>query len=441
MIYAKLFPVLLQGAGSAEIESFASYLHRLAHVHGIYVGELLKFSYKYAIRESMIQNIHPLPHYITVPELIRAEKITSMLVDLFQQLTDQKLEGSVLWFFENCLGRSNGEIVDGFRWCPECIAEMLNVGDEAYFKLIWHLTAINTCPIHRTPLIQNCEFCGCSQTSYIKNRTVGFCQDCGKSLSNRKRRLRPIDVVCSWEDIGLDVVMLFKDIALLPPNSLPENGIHKSIEDIFDYYWRVNREDEFYSSLSRDQLLAIVYKQESVSFKSARRIAYRLGIALYALLSGEVAHTSNVLDHEQFCTLPPGYLEASKKTKKDHMVVLNRIRVELKNNRTPPSLRALARQVNVSVGYLEYRHPVLVANVVRRHKLYSDELMLKKLHRAQSSALDFFLGEKYNGERKSRKQAYRTLRAETGLPKQILRRAIQTAYATLYDVKISEAKI
>jgi hypothetical protein len=436
MTIATLFPVALQGIGSSEIESFPSYLHRLAYAHGIYVGELLKFSYKYAVKEKIIRNIYFLPHYITVSELIRPEKVTSMLVDLFHQLTDQKLEGSVLWFFENCLGRSAGEIVEGFRWCPECFSEILNMGDEAYFKLIWHLTAISACPIHRTPLINKCEFCGCTQTSYIKSRAIGFCQDCGKSLSGRKKKLRPIDIIRSWEDIGLDIVELFKDMASLQPNSLPVNGIHKSVEDIFDYYWRVNREDEFYTSLSRDELLAIVYKQAPVSLKSARRIAYRLGIALCALLSGDAAKTSNMLDHEQFCTLPPGYLDASKKTKKDHMVILNKIKVELKNSKAPPSLKRLAKQVCVSIGYLEYRHPVLVANVVARHQAYCEEMMLKKLHKAQSSSLDFFLNEKYDSQTKSRKQAYRTLRAETGLPKHILKRAIQTAYAALHKVEL-----
>lgn len=420
---------------SSEVESFPSYLHRIAYIHGVYVGELLRYSYAYAMRNNIIHHDCSLPNYITVPELIRPNKVTTMLLDLFHQLTDQDMERGVFWVLNNCLGRSAGEIVEGFRWCPECFSEILNMGDEAYFKLIWHLTAINACPIHRTPLITECEFCGCTQISYIKNRAIGFCQDCGKSLSKRKKKLRPINIISSWEDIGLDIVELFKDIASLQPNSLPTDGIHKSIEDIFDYYWKVNREDEFYNSLSRDELLAIVYKQTPVSLKSARRIAYRLGIALCALLSGDAAKTSNMLDHEQFCTLPPGYLEASKKTKKDHVFILNRIKVELKNSKTPPSLKRLAKQVCVSIGYLEYRHPVLVANVVDRYQAYCEEMMLKKLHKAQSSALDFFLSEKYNSQTKSRKQAYRVLRAETGLPKHILKRAIHTAYAVLHKVE------
>lgn len=427
-----LFPISVIGNGTAEVESLASYLHRISYKHGVYVGVLLKKSYKYAIKKNIISHNCLLPHYISVNELIRPEKVTTMLVDLFQKLTGQDLSATVLWVIKNSLGRSVGEIVEGFRWCPECFAEMLNVGDEPYFKLIWHLTAIRACPIHRTPLISKCDFCGCTQTSYIKKNSIGFCQDCGKSLSKRKKRLRPVDILNRWEDIGLDVVELFKDIAVIQPNSLPNDGVHKSVEDIFEYYWRIGRETEFYSALSRDELLAIVFKQSSVSFKSARKIAYRLGVSLSALLSGDAINISNMLDDEQFCWLPPGFLESGRKAKRDHVKILNKIKVEIKNSKSPISLKQLAKKIDVSVGYLEYRHPVLVSSITQRYMDYCEEMKLKKLHAAQSKALDFFLNEKYKNEKHSRKQAYRTLRAETGLPKHLLRRAIQVAYVAIY---------
>ncbi len=58
-------------------------------------------------------------------------------------------------------------------------------------------------------------------------------------------------------------------------------------------------------------------------------------------------------------------------------------------------------------------------------------VMLKKIYRAQASALAFFIDEKYSTQQKSRKQAYRVLREETGLPKFMLKRAIQSAYFAL----------
>lgn len=47
--------------------------------------------------------------------------------------------------------------------------------------------------------------------------------------------------------------------------------------------------------------------------------------------------------------------------------------------------------------------------------------------------MDFesFISEKYAQAPKSRKQAYRQLQEETGLPKWVLKNAIQTAYGVL----------
>ncbi len=46
--------------------------------------------------------------------------------------------------------------------------------------------------------------------------------------------------------------------------------------------------------------------------------------------------------------------------------------------------------------------------------------------KARSAILAFFTNEKYAFERKSRKHALRVLRAETGLPKNVLRQEIAT---------------
>src|SRR5690606_20062041 len=94
----------------------------------------------------------------------------------------------------------------------------------------------------------------------------------------------------------------------------------------------------------------------------------------------------------------------------------------------PPSLKELAESVGVSVGYLSYRYPVLSKNVVIKHKKHADEAMRMKRSLALAKALDYFVSEKYGYVGSSRKQAYKILREETGLPKFVLKSAIQKAY-------------
>ncbi|BFM05686.1 hypothetical protein GCM10025791_44560 [Halioxenophilus aromaticivorans] len=49
-------------------------------------------------------------------------------------------------------------------------------------------------------------------------------------------------------------------------------------------------------------------------------------------------------------------------------------------------------------------------------------------YRAQTAALQFFIDDRYADHTQSRKEAFRVLKEETGLPKWVLKNAIQTAY-------------
>lgn len=428
-----LFPIELLGNDSADVESLPSYIHRCAFEHGVYVGELIRFAYKNGIKhvDDTHQEIGP-PKYIKVPELVRPERSTRMLVDVFSYMTKQSLGNSVLWFINNSLGRSRNEIVKGFRWCPECFSEMGSLEQEPYFKLIWHMTSVKACHIHRTPLIEKCEFCGCDQTSFKKQRAVGLCQRCGKSLSKRKHAITEEQIYNSWDDIGLDMVRLFKDLSSVPINSLPYGGIKQSLESLYDVYWKKDCEKDFFRLLSKNEMLAVVFGPNKVSLKTARKIAYRLGVSLFELMSGEAAKTNEVLDKRMFCKLPIGYLEPERKVKKDHEKILKHINKLLRRSATPIPWRKISEKVGVSVGYLDYRYPLLAKDVKRRYENYIQKERLKKIYTAQKVAMQYFFDEKYSGQAQSRKQAYRVLRAETGLPKFMLKKAIQNAYAAIH---------
>ncbi len=432
MTSVHLFPIVLRGVNTAEVESLPSYLHRVAFEHGVYTGEILRFLHRHGMREQRIHAGAKLASYIKVAEFVRPGRTTDMIRDLLQYFSGQDLSQTTLWVLDRALGRSCGEVVKGFRWCPECFSEMMSVGAEPYFKLIWHMSAISACPIHRTPLSNACEFCGCDQVSYKRERTLGHCQACGNALSKRKRRLRNSDICLSWQDNGFDIIRLFSELAETEPDSLLAGGAKKSIDDLLDYYWRNGSENVLYRAITRDEVLAIIHNQTPISLKSARRVAYRLGLSLFDLLSGNAAQTTDVLDHSQFCTFPPSYLDVTKKTKRDHRVILNRTKQLLSASVVPPSLKKLAEELGVSVGYLEYRHPALVQDVVSRHTEYEEHQRLKLIYSAQRVALEFFLAEKYAREPHSRKHAYRILRAETGLPKFLLKRSIQKAYSAVH---------
>ncbi|PHS63810.1 MAG: hypothetical protein COB09_11275 [Thalassobium sp.] len=419
-----LFPIDLRGAGTSDVESLPSYIHRISIAHGVDVGQLLKI-----VNSDMPKLLQFSKSYMRPEEMICKGKTTDSLIEAFECATGQNLFGSTLWIVNNLVGRSTGEVVDGFRWCPECIEEM-NKMDGAYFKLLWHMKSISACSVHRTRLISKCQHCGHDQTSYRKRHDLGCCQKCGQSLGLRVKPLSPKGIVSSWSDIGYDVVELFKEIADLDPIVMRSDGPFVSISDLHRFYSEAGRIDDFNRVLNPEDLRSLLYRHKPVSLMVVRRIAFGFGIPLLSFLKGDALKMIPLIENTNFCHLKTGYLESRKSNKRDHSETLEAINAA-RTIYPPLSLKALAKYVGVSKGYIEYRFPVVKNQVVAAYADYIKEKNYRNLHQAQAKAMAYFFEEKYSNSPQSRKQAYRILREETGLPKFVLRKAIQGAYEVM----------
>ncbi len=430
----KLFPIPARGSGTAEIESLPSYIHRAAHQHGIFVGELIRFAGRQVRRDSSYQGrLENTPTYLQNHEILRSNKLSDYLIDVFEHLTGQALSGTYASVLSKAFTRSSYEIVHGFRWCPECIDEMLALGEEPYFKLSWHFRALSVCPIHRGELLQACDHCGCKQTSYRRIKPLNICQDCGKPISYRKASGGSKNAIPTWMHIGSDVLQLVSDLQQYGYSSLLENGLVTSVNQLFDHYWRLEKEDKFYELLSRDKLLSVVHYGHSLCLNDARKLSFRLGISLYDLISGNAANTTPLLGIDDYCPFPDSFRSPVRREVRDHRAVLSKLKALNASDKDdePMSLKATARWLGVSVGYLEYRFPVQVKQITSRYRHFKQTEHLKKIYLAQRRSLEYFLSESEGGAPKSRKQAYRLLKEETGLPKWVLKNAIQTAYTAL----------
>ncbi len=429
----KLFPIEVRGQGTAEIESLPSYIHRLAYRHGVYVGELVRFADRQINRDPTYEGEqHILPRYIQNQDILRTNQLTEYIVCMFEHLTSQSLSGTFASFISVSFNRSSQELLKGFRWCPECIGDMLRQEEEPYFKLIWQFQAIKSCAIHRTSFLQHCAECGCDQTTYKKRRHLGACQECGMSLSFRKVNIELNELTSSWEDTGQDVIDLVRDIQKLGMTQLPPDGLVNSVDELFDYYWKQDNEEDFYRLLSRDQLLSVVNNRKALCLNDARKLAFRLGISLYDLISGNAVNVTQMLNIEDFCHFPKSFLQTSERQKRNHESVLRGLNGLSKSDSEPLSLKATARHLGVSVGYLEYRFPTQVKRITTRYKHFKQVEHLKKIYLAQRRSLEYFVSASEGVAPKSRKQAYRQLKEETGLPKWMLKKAIQTAFDALF---------
>jgi len=310
---------------------------------------------------------------------------------------------------------------------------MLALGEEPYFKLSWHFRALSVCSIYRGELLQACDHCGCKQTSYRRIKPLAICQECGKPLSFRKASGGVNNAIPTWMHTGRDVLQLVSDLQEYGCSSLPENGLVTSVNLLFDHYWRLDKEDKFYELLSRDKLLSVVHYGHSLCLNDARKLSFRLGISLYDLISGNAANTTPLLGIDDYCPFPDSFRSPVRREVRDHGAILLKLKALNASDQDNEqlSLKATARRLGVSVGYLEYRFPVQVNEITARYKHFKQVEHLGKLYLAQRRSLEYFLSESEGNAPKSRKQAYRLLKEETGLPKWVLKNAIQTAYAAL----------
>jgi hypothetical protein len=429
-----LFPIELEGAGTCDVESLASYVYRVAYEHGIFVGELLRYLNKHVAGKKLpAGDTMAVPTFLKPAEMVRNNQSSTSLQNALENLTGLSLSQSRLHFMTSDIGRSPNDVVSGFRWCPECMSEWLGLGQQPFFKLIWHLNAVTHCSSHRTELVSACTFCGSNQISYKRRQAIGLCQRCGESLGARNPDKPPPEIARSWVANGADVHQFFMDMAEHPVTEAFEGGIWRSLRDLFDHYWDNRKEGELYQALPRDEWISLYHKQRPVSFSTARRLSYGLGIDLYTLISGNAIHSTQVLSQNWLCELPEGFCERKSKKKRNHDEIQEKLRGYLGSSARPKPIKEVAVDLGVSVGYLRYRYPTALSALVKRHQAMIAAQRQRTREEAVNSALQYFTDSSYSGYPKSRKQAYLYLREETGLPKFLLKGAIGEVYSVLYS--------
>lgn len=421
-----LFQIPLIGAGTFEVESLASYVHRCAFIHGLSVGPLLKYVFQEMQTRLGRLGFAVLPKHFDVSEIVRPNMLAYTFATYLGEMTGQDLEAATFLKLESAVGRTEWLVRRGFMWCPECYAEDLFRGNDPYIRLIWHLSELTHCPLHRTPLISTCEGCGCNQMSFHRNNKMHICQHCGRTLAERIAPLKFYDLAKSWQSHAEDLLQLVGDLAKSSKQDLfNKEGLNLSLTSLLRLYRKNGREDEFWNLLSRDTLHRVMFRGYPISLGPIRRIAFQLGVPIGTLLSGQIQQTSQLFDWKE--TLPPSLRVRKKAPPRDHPNFLKRLS-DLVSQKEVLSLEETARRLEVSVGYLQYRYPAMVKRIAEKYRKYRADQKVLKETRAAASAYAYFHAVEYAHCVKSRKEAYKVLSEITHLPKFVLKKAITQEY-------------
>ncbi len=426
---AYLFPVKMRGLGTPDVEAFSSYIQRLALAHGVTAGRLLNQCFAWhKTQNPQFYEVAPAPSAGKLPIYVRPNYTTVETLEVIGCATGYSnlTCGTFASLREVVLRMAQG-FADSFRWCPVCMLEFEKMEDPGYFKLLWHLEAITHCPTHCVELVSVCKKCG-SRQGFLKTRyDCVKCQQCQASLGwhpNSK------DISHSWSINGSDLIELVTMIASDHNLIFPAAGARNVISLLMLREWSKCRSVDFYREVQKE-CHSVFMETAGISFRSIRTLSLLSGIRIPDLLLGKISESSGVLCPTWIKNLPKD-LRSKKRDKHNHDKIINKITQALSKSKAtkPPALQEIANFAGVSTGYLQYRHRVLSNEIISAHQAWQKEQQAKKRRRSRELALKFFTGEE--GDKRSRKEVFRKIRSETGLPKNVLREEINSVYKTLF---------
>lgn len=419
----RLLPLALECAHTEDVEALPSYLCRLAWVHGVTPGILVRHLVRGTADEVAVTAAL---HTNQLAALVRPNATSTTFVRLLAGSGSESLyvlRRSTFDFLAPALARTPRGFAPHFRWCPACFREQLLQTGIVFFKLIWFFRAVEACALHHIRLRDTCPHCGCAPKPQKGWGAFEICPGCARRLDV----VTPSDVlVIDHEAEAPDLVSLVGEIAVAG-EPFPASAANHFIAGLFDEAWRAGKEGDLWSKLPRDDCLRYCDSSEPITLLVARRLAFLLEVPIAELLRGGRS-TKRSFNFAASCPLPEAMRHVHRANKVDSTALVRQLGAFLDADQKPRSLREVGRQLRVSVGAMRYHAPILVAKLAKRylqHQRTEQETMdvevtnrvIEKI-RAWSSL---------DGCPMTKKALLRSIRAETGLPKEKIRRAIQTA--------------
>lgn len=177
---------------------------------------------------------------------------------------------------------------------------------------------------------------------------------------------------------------------------------------------------------------AIIHNRKSISFTTVRRLASRFGIDLTDFLLGNLG--SGLLSDDWFEVLPVDIRARKRKKNAEKAKNYQLIHQFLKEKEglPPVPFKDIAEKVGISKGYFHYHFESLANELTENHRQWRSDQQNEKKLKARALALDYFTNNDDPNKNISRKHAFRKIREETGLPKNVIRDAINSVYKILF---------
>lgn len=183
-----LYRPMPMGSAACQIEGQLSYLVRLAQAHSVNPRRLVRTVFatdNLAIRHLSYTGFFA-RHAGTINGL---GKYAELFQDETVRLTGASFlrHMSLLPLKELLPPNGAGLLAPKLRWCPCCVSEMVESGEDVYRPLAWSFDLYRVCIRHGVQLQDTCGQCGRSQPFIPRYPDLGRCDYCGGMLANSEQ--------------------------------------------------------------------------------------------------------------------------------------------------------------------------------------------------------------------------------------------------------------
>jgi len=412
-----LFRTTPLGVGSDGVESFSSYIVRLASVHGLSVNEfrailLNRYLADPGCIDERVRSKYAIPN---LANLVRPTDFSYQMVDLVEMATGERVL-SLLTFHAlgNEFGRQRAVFRQEIAWCPLCLSDQIDSGQALHLKLAWSIKEYSVCHIHGCLVVQQCPACNGDQNSLRMRRSFGECTRCGNSLVGRG--------VFTPEATQLrvyvqDLIGLIAGINENPGEKLSYHAAMRCLDGVYSEIRRREKALGLSEVVPQDELHSILYGTTELTLPVLRRLAYRLDLDLYQLLSGRLEPVTRPLDESWLMILPANLRPKPKRPRICRGLLLARLEAALQRSEAPLPLSAVARLAGTTTGAVEYRFPSFARQVKDSFRIFEGKRRQRQEEMGRMLVYEFLA----SANQVSRKAAQRYVAANSDLSKNKIR--------------------
>ncbi|MBN8886830.1 MAG: TniQ family protein [Rudaea sp.] len=415
-----LLPLPIRGAGTSHVEALSSYLLRLARVHAITSGKFLssiveRYCWPDAPRRAGILQSR-------ISTLIRPNDTTQLILESLASglsVPVPDIEQTTFLALGSALCRPMKAFSSCLRWCPACLSEQMRNCGEPYFELAWQVLTVETCEVHGVCLHDHCGSCGRIQDGYLARRSLAECIHCKARLD--KTTLSDI----SRDFYAENIRSVVGYIATHPGIRFPQHGVSDVLRRLLDEPWEDCSEEVLYI-LPRDACVRFADPTEPLTLISALRIAFWLNVPLVDLLLGRLQGTNKSILRGMKEALPDVIAPQRRRRIRSIQVLANEATRIIETASEALSLTEVARKLGVSAGALRYHLPKQSSEIIQTYQLSRRRRRASTSTQCRSNVRKTIARWSQVEDRPfSKKALLSSVRARTGLPKNLLREEIK----------------